>query len=158
MGQVTPLFKKNDETDKRIYRPVTVLYCLNTIFERLLSNQLQEFYRELLSDYMSAYRRHHIRETSLLKLTEDWKELVAVVSMELSKVFDTIPHALLLDKLLAYGLSGSACALFEDYLRGGMQRVKVGDAYSSWQAVRRGVSQVTVLGPMFFNIFLSDRF
>ena len=39
-----------------------------------------------------------------------------------------------------------------------MQKVKVGDAYSSWQTVRRSVPQGTVLGPMFFNIFLDDLF
>ena len=64
MGQVTPVFKKDDETDKRNYRPVTVLPCLNNIFERLLSIQLQEFYQGLLSNYISAYRhttavKHH---------------------------------------------------------------------------------------------------
>ena len=122
MGQVTPVYKKDDETDKCNYRPVTVLPCLNNIFERLLSIQLQEFYQGLLS----AYRRYHSCETSLLRLTEDWKasrdrkELVAVVSMDLSKAFDTIPHALLLAKLSAYGLNASACALLEDCLSGRM--------------------------------------
>lgn len=38
MVQVTPVFKKDDEIDKRNCRPVTVLPCLNSsIFERLLS-------------------------------------------------------------------------------------------------------------------------
>lgn len=144
MGQVTPLFKKDDETDKRNYRPITVFPYLNNIFERLFSIQLQGFYRGLLSDYISAYRRHHSCETSLLPLTEDWKasrdrkQLVTVVSMDLPKAFDTILHALLLAKRSAHGLSGSASVLFEDYLIERMQRVKVGDAYSNRQAPRHG--------------------
>ena len=73
-----------------------------------------------MSDFASAYRKGHSCETKLLKLTEDWsacrdrKELVAVVSMDLSKAFDTIPHPLLIAKLKAYGLSNSVCALFAD--------------------------------------------
>ena len=140
-----PLFKKDEELDKRNYRPVTVLPCLNNIFERLLSVQIEHFYQGLLSDFVSAYRKGHSCETALLKLTEDWracrdsKELVAVVSMDLSKAFDTIPHLLLLAKLKAYGLSDSACALFADYLNGRTQRVKVGDSFSGWQTVTRGV-------------------
>ena len=122
------------------------------------------FYQGLLSDYITTCRRHHSFETSLLRLTEDWKasrdrkELVAVVSMDLSKAFDTIPHALLLAKLSAYGLNGSACALLEGNLSVRMQRMKIGDAYASWPTVRRGVPQGSVLGPMFFNIFLNGLF
>ena len=107
MGQVTPLFKKNDELSKENYRPVTVLPALNNVFERLLASQLDQFYSEILSDYISAYRRHHSCETSLMRLTEDWrrsldnKQIVAVISMDLSKAFDTIPHGLLLAKLMA---------------------------------------------------------
>ena len=91
-GQVTPLFKKNDELSKGNYRPVTVLLALNNVFEKLLASQLDQFYTELLSDYISAYRRHYGCETSLMRLTEDWKrsldnkQIVAVISMDLSRL------------------------------------------------------------------------
>ena len=58
MGQVTPLLKKNDELSKDNYRPVTVLPTLNNVFEKLLASQLDQFYSEILSPYISAYRRH----------------------------------------------------------------------------------------------------
>ena len=143
LGQVTPLFKKDDELNKSNYRPVTVLPALNNVFERLLSAQMGDFYQNILSEYVSAYRRHHSCETSLLRLTEDWrrsldnKEIVAVISMDLSKAFDTVPHALLLAKLKAYGLHDSSCALIGDYLTDRMQRVKIGDTYSDWMSVKR---------------------
>ena len=70
--------------------------------------------------------------------------------MDLSQAFDTIPHGRLLAKLKAYGKS---CMLFKDYLHGRVQRVKVGDTSSNWQAVKRGVPQGSVLGPMSFLIF-----
>lgn len=73
MGQVTLLFLKNDELSKENYQPVTVLPPLNNVFEKLFASQLDQFYSEILSDYISAYRRHYSCETSLMRLKEDWK-------------------------------------------------------------------------------------
>ena len=48
MGMVTPLSKKDDWFCKMNYSPVTVLPALKNIFERLLSEQMCEFYYGLL--------------------------------------------------------------------------------------------------------------
>ena len=119
MGQVRPLFKKNDESSEENYWPVTVLPTLNNVFEKLLASQLDQFYSEILSDYISAYRRHYSCESALTSLTEDWrrsldnKQIVAVISMDLSKAFDTIPHGLLLAKLKAYGVNSRSCSFLK---------------------------------------------
>ena len=121
MGQVTPLFKKD--------RPVTVLPILNNIYERVLSDQLSVYFKDILSDFISAYRKNYSCESTLLRLTEDWragldnKELVAVISLDLSKAFDCVPHELLLAKLKVYGVAEQGVALLRNYLSGRSQRV-----------------------------------
>ena len=78
--------------------------------------------------------------------------------MDLSKAFDCMPHALLIAKLHAYGMSVNSCHLMISYLKDRLQRVKIMGDYSDWSVINRGVPQGSVLGPILFNIFVNDLF
>ena len=99
------------------YRPITVLSILSNIFERVLANQLSIFFQDKFSDFLSAYRKNYSCQSTLLRIVEDIKlaldnkESSAIISLDLSKAFDSLPHALLLAKLKAYKLSSSSIAL-----------------------------------------------
>lgn len=79
----------------------------------------------------------------MLRLIEDWKkcldkgEVVAMIAMDLSKAFDSLPHSLLIANLRAYGIDSQSCSLSNDYLHGRQQRVKLGDTFSTWQNIER---------------------
>ena len=73
----------------------------------LIYTQINSFTEPKLSKYLAGVGKNHNIQHALLKTTETWRSMlnkghnVGVIVMDLSKLFDTLNHKLLLCELKA---------------------------------------------------------
>ena len=87
------------------------------------------------------------------------KQMVGGIFCDLHKAFDCINHAVLLEKLKFYGVSGKFYNLVKSYLDERYQTVIISynnGIESTWEKIKQGVPQGSILGPIFFHIYIND--
>ena len=100
-----------------------------------------------------------------LLICKDWiqqcnanHKVIGIVSIDLSKAFDTLQHDLIVLKLKQYQLDDKITNPIKDYHSNRRQRVKLGNVHSAWQDITTGIPQGSIFGPVLFNIFMNDLF
>ena len=110
-ADITPVFKKDNPTKGKNFRPVSVLPRFSKIFERLMHKQVSYYIDQFLSPYMCVYRKGFSTQHALFSIIEMWEKVLdnkrygGAVLMDLSKAFNTINHDLLIVKLHVHGFS-----------------------------------------------------
>jgi len=89
------------------------------------------------------------------------KMWVGGIFCDLTKAFDYVNHNILLSKLEFYGITDKANNLIKSYLNDRYQRVVIKNSYSKnclsdWRKVRQRVPQGSILGPLFFLLYIND--
>ena len=149
VSKIKPLFKKGDVTLLNNYRPISLLPCVSKIFEKVLFNQLYEYFErnDLLTQHQYGFRKNHSTEFAAMELIDRVANLLELgkipfnLYIDLSKAFDVLNHDILLSKLEFYGLNELTIKLIKNYLSNRSQFCQYYDASSDIVRTNIGVPQ-----------------
>ena len=161
---VSPIFKKGDKIDVNNYRGISVLPPVAKIFEKILATQIIIFLNvnKILFNGQHGFRAGHSCETALHELLSDLnnikdKRLITLLLLiDFRKAFDLVDATKLLLKLFHYGFDNNSLDLIANYFTQRSQTVKFNNSNSSFESINLGVPQGSVLGPLFFLLFIND--
>jgi len=164
IAKVLPLYKKDNEMLLTNYRPISLLPAISKVLERIMFNQLYDFFQNNNLFYASQYgfRKKHSTEMAALELVDriiheiDTGNIPIAFFIDLSKAFDTLDHTILQHKLEYYGIRNLALKLLSNYLDNRQQFVEIEGKKSEQNRIITGVPQGSILGPLLFIIYMND--
>ena len=91
---IVPVYKKNNKCEKENYRPVSIHLNFSKIYEKLMYDQLYDYFDDILFPNQCGFRKGYSAQHFLLFINEKFKEAIdrgnefSALLTDLSKAFD----------------------------------------------------------------------
>ena len=163
-AKVVPLFKGGNRENDGNYRPISLLLLPGKILEKIVHSKDTAFWEvtNFLSKEQGGFRKDHSTVATIADLTDDLfrnsnqgKTTVAAF-IDLRKAFETVNLAILIKKLENSGIRGNVLKWCKNYLSNRGQHTIAKGKCSVRLEVSCGVPQGSVLGPLFFLVYVND--
>ena len=162
---MVPVFKNvGERSATKNYCPVSLFSVVSKVFEKLVNNGIVDHLEKcgLFSDFQYGFRSS--RSTAdLLTVVSDRiarafnrSGATRAVALDISKAFDRVWHAGLLQKLRSWGISGQIFGLMSSFVSSGQLLVVLDGKSSQEYLVSAGVPQGSILDPTLFLLYIND--
>ena len=160
---IVPVHKKGNKQILNNYGPVSVLPICCKLFEKIIFDTI--FKHLTVNKLLNLNQSGFVPGDSCIRqLTSITHEMYASfdvnpplevrgVFLDISKAFDQVWHEGLIHKIKCMGVKGVLLALTESFLFERQQRVVLNGQEYEWLTIKAGVSQCSILGPLFFYIY-----
>ena len=165
---IIPIHKPGKSTSSpSSFCPTSLTSCIFKLFERLIFSRLT-FHLEsthLLSTCLDGFCPGRSSLDQIFTLSQSiWDGFqkkkppnrTILASVDFFKAFDSVWHSALFHQLVSLKLPPCYVLWLRSFLSDHRAKVKFGGSRSLFFCIRRVVSQVSVLGPVLFSLFVDD--
>ena len=163
-ARVKMLYKKGEKSEMLHYRPLAMSNHIAKLWERVVNCELIDHLEKngLLSQFQFGFRPGRGTAENLLELwehivdrVEKEKTHIELWSLDLTKAFDKLSHAKVLNLVHKSGIYGPMGKSIQNWLTERTQYVEIGSCKSPRTRVNKSCIQGSVMGPSLWLIYIN---